>query len=49
MAETYRVPCCEKDTWVTLGLFTDVVNASWLRGEAVGGKLEAALLDPSMV
>ena len=48
MAETHRVPCVE-ETWVSLGLFSDVSNASWLRGEATGGRLEAALLDPSLV
>lgn len=49
MAETHCVPCCVQETWVSLGLFSDVSNASWLRGEATGGRLEAALLDPSMV
>ena len=49
MAETYKMRCCEKDTWITLGLFFDVSNSAWLRSEATSGRVEAALLDPSLV
>ena len=47
--ETYKVKTCEEETWVSLGLFTDVGNSSWIRNEATGGRMEAAVLDPSLV
>ena len=49
MVETHRVTCCETETWVTLGLFSDVSNAGRLKNEATSGKVEAALLEPSLV
>ncbi len=47
--ETNEVKCSDEETWVSLGLFTDVSNTSWLRNEATSGRMEAALLDPSLV
>lgn len=47
--ETHLVTCCEEEVWVSLALFTGVSNSSWLRSEAASGRIEAALLDPTMV
>lgn len=49
MVEVHQVMCCEEETWVSLGLFSNVSNASWLRDEATSGRMLATLLDPSMV
>lgn len=47
--ETHLVSCCCEEVWVSLGLFTGVTNSARLRNEAASGKIQAALLDPTMV
>lgn len=47
MAETYQLPTLEY--WISLALFTNVSNAAKLRCDASSGKIEAVLLDPSLV
>lgn len=47
MAETYKLPTAEY--WISLALFTNVSNAGKLRSEATSGRIEAALLDPTLV
>lgn len=47
MARSYAVPASTR--WINLALFTNVSNAAQLRSEATSGKLEAVLLDPTLV
>ena len=47
MAESHKVPTVNRR--ITLALFTNVSNAAQLRGEASSGRIEAVLLDPTLV
>ena len=46
---TFQLTCCASESWVTLVLFYRVRNASTLRSDATGGRIQAALLDPTFV
>ena len=47
MAESHEVPAL--NCWISIALFTNVSNAAQLRGEATSGRIEAVLLDPTLV
>ncbi len=47
--ETFELPCSDEEKYVSLTLFVEVRNASKLRSDLTGGKLEAALLDATLV
>ena len=47
MAESHEVPTL--NCWISLALFTNVSNAAQLRSEATSGRIEAVLLDPTLV
>ena len=46
---TFQLTCCASESWVTLVLFCGVRNALTLRNDATGGRVQAALLDPTFV
>ena len=46
---TFHLTCCAVESWVTLVLFRGVRNAARLRIDATRGKIQAALLDPTLV
>ena len=46
---TYQLTCCAVESWVTLVLFRGARNAASLRIDATRGKIQAALLDPTLV
>jgi len=46
---TVELSCCENESWVTLALFRRVKNAGRLRGDVTSGKIQAALLEPTLV
>ena len=47
MAEAHKLPT--SNNWVSLALFTNVSNSSKLRSDAVSGRIQAILLDPTLV
>ena len=46
---TSQLTCCAAESWVTVVLFCRVRNAATLRSDATGGRIQAALLDPTHV
>ena len=46
---TSQLTCCAAENWVTIVLFCRVRNAATLRSDATGGRIQAALLDPTFV
>ena len=46
---TSQLTCCASESWVTLVLFYRLRNAPTLRSDATGGRIQAALLDPTFV
>lgn len=49
LLQTVELSCCENESWVTLALFRGVKNAGRLRSDVISGKIQAALLEPTLV
>lgn len=47
--DVHKATGCAAETYISLGLFLNVSNAGYLRREAAAGRLEAVLLDPTLV
>lgn len=47
--ETFELPCSNEEKYVSLALFVGVRNAASLRNDLMSGKLEATVLDTTLV